>query len=81
MDHCGGGEGASAYDTLGTIDAWVSGGAAPERIVATRGGVAMPGAPALPPLSRPLCPFPRIATYRGTGSKDDAASFSCSLPS
>jgi len=77
MDHCGGGEGASNYDTLGTIDAWAAGGPAPERIVATRGGPAMPGAPVLPPLSRPLCPFPQIATYKGVGSKDDAASFSC----
>ncbi|WP_404712238.1 tannase/feruloyl esterase family alpha/beta hydrolase [Sphingomonas sp. MMS24-J13] len=85
MDHCGGGEGASNYDTLGTIDAWVSGGPAPDRIIATRGGAAtgpaMPGAPVLPPLSRPLCPFPAIASYKGSGSKDDAASFSCTIVS
>lgn len=80
MDHCGGGEGASTYDTLGTIDAWVSGGPAPERIVATRASAAMPGAPALPPLSRPLCPFPQIATYKKTGSRDDAANFACTVP-
>lgn len=77
MDHCGGGDGASSYDTLGTIDAWVSGGPAPERIIAKRGG----SNPALPPFSRPLCPFPRIATYKGEGSKDDAANFTCSLQS
>jgi hypothetical protein len=82
MDHCGGGEGAANYDTLATIDAWSAGGAAPERIIATRGGpAAMPGAPALPPLSRPLCPFPQIASYKGQGSKDDAASFTCKAPS
>jgi hypothetical protein len=81
MDHCAGGEGASDYDTLATIDAWARGGPAPERILATRGGPAMPGAPALPPLSRPLCPFPQIATYKGQGSKDDAASFTCKAPS
>ncbi|HWJ69926.1 MAG TPA: tannase/feruloyl esterase family alpha/beta hydrolase [Sphingobium sp.] len=80
MDHCGGGEGASNYDTLGTIDAWANGGPAPERIIATRGGPAMPGAPALPPLSRPLCPFPQVAVYQKTGSKDDAASFACAAP-
>jgi len=80
MDHCGGGEGASNYDTLGTIDAWAQGGPAPERIVAKRdGGPAFPGAPALPPLSRPLCPFPQVARYDGSGAKDDAASFSCAI--
>jgi hypothetical protein len=79
MDHCGGGDGATSYDTLGTIDAWVSGGPAPERITATRAASNPARAPALPPLSRPLCPFPQIATYKGQGSKDDAASFTCAL--
>lgn len=83
MDHCGGGEGASNYDTLGTIDAWASGGPAPETILATRGGAGAggpPGAPKLPPISRPLCPFPKIATYKGTGNETEAASFSCTAP-
>lgn len=79
MDHCRGGEGPSDYDTLGTIDAWAAGGPAPERILATR-APAMPGGPAQPPMSRPLCPFPQIATYKGMGSKDDAASFTCTAP-
>ncbi|MBO9575706.1 MAG: tannase/feruloyl esterase family alpha/beta hydrolase [Sphingobium sp.] len=83
MDHCGGGEGPSSYDTLGTIDAWASTGTPPERIVASRGGAAAggppgaPGAPALPPMSRPLCPFPQLATWDGKGDKANAASFSC----
>ncbi|MBO9576965.1 MAG: tannase/feruloyl esterase family alpha/beta hydrolase [Sphingobium sp.] len=81
MDHCGGGEGASNYDTLGTIDAWASGGPAPETILATRGGPAgaggPSGAPKLTPISRPLCPFPKIAIYKGKGDEADAANFSC----
>ncbi len=78
MDHCGGGEGASTFDTLGVIDAWATSGIAPERIVAMRGGAGgPPGAPALPPISRPLCPFPKIATYKGSGNTADAASFKC----
>ncbi|MBT2188300.1 tannase/feruloyl esterase family alpha/beta hydrolase [Sphingobium nicotianae] len=76
MDHCAGGEGASAFDTLDTIDRWASGGAAPERILAHR-GPAMPGAPTLPPLSRPLCPFPQVAQYKGSGDQNDAANFRC----
>ena len=77
MDHCGGGGGADSYDTLGTIDAWASGGPAPDRIVATRRPSNSTRDPALPPLTRPLCPFPQIARYNGTGSKDDAANFTC----
>jgi hypothetical protein len=76
MDHCAGGEGPSAFDTLAVIDRWASEGVAPERIVATR-MAAMPGAPVLPPMSRPLCPFPQIARHVGSGSTDDAANFVC----
>ncbi len=84
MDHCGGGEGASTFDTLGTLEAWASGGPAPSRIIATRGGVgalpAAPGAPALPPISRPLCPYPLYAKYDGEGDQADAANFACVAP-
>ena len=72
MDHCGGGEGASQFDTLGTIDEWATSGTAPERIVATRPTAAggPPGAPAGPPrapMSRPLCPYPPYAAVRRRG--------------
>lgn len=81
MDHCGGGEGASNYDTLGTIDRWATSGVAPERIVATRGSAGgPPGTPSQPPISRPLCPFPKIAAYDGKGDKASEASFRCSAP-
>jgi len=73
MDHCAGGEGPSSIDTIGVIDRWVTEGKAPERIVAKR--------PAgQPPLSRPLCPYPAFARYRGTGSQDDAENFECAMP-
>jgi hypothetical protein len=73
MDHCAGGEGASSFDTLGTIDRWASEGKAPDRIIASR--------PAnQPPLSRPLCPYPMYARYRGDGSTQDAGSFECATP-
>jgi hypothetical protein len=79
MDHCGGGEGASTFDTLGTIDAWATGGEAPERIVATRTPSPNPNAPKLPPISRPLCPYPEIAQYDGTGDVNSETSFTCKL--
>jgi feruloyl esterase len=30
--------------------------------------------------TRPLCPYPQVARYDGTGSIDEAASFSCVNP-
>jgi hypothetical protein len=86
MDHCGGGEGASQFDTLGTIDAWATSGTAPERIIATRPTAAggPPGAPAGPPrapLARPLCAYPAFAEYDGKGDAALAESFRCVKPS
>jgi hypothetical protein len=86
MDHCGGGEGPSVFDTLGAIDEWATSGTPPERIVATRPTAAggPPGAPAGPPrapMSRPLCPYPLVAEYDGSGSTADAANFQCTRPS
>ena len=55
---------------VGAIDDWVEEGTPPDRIVATStdedGTVRR---------TRPLCPYPQVATYKGTGSIDDAASF------
>jgi feruloyl esterase len=70
MNHCSGGEGLSSFDTLGTIDRWATDNIAPERMVASR-------APGLAPMSRPLCPFPQVARYKGKGSTDAAESFTC----
>jgi feruloyl esterase len=75
VQHCGGGEGPSPIDLLSVIEAWVESGKAPERVIASR------------PLergrmrTRPLCPYPQLATYTGQGSSDDAASFVCKAPS
>jgi hypothetical protein len=79
MNHCGGGEGASDFDTIGTIDAWATTGQAPERIVATRPASAGPASPMQTPLSRPLCPYPQIAKYDGAGDVNSEKSFSCGV--
>jgi feruloyl esterase len=71
MAHCGGGPGPNTFDALGTLDRWVTQGAAPDRIVAshsTDGKVDR---------TRPLCPYPQLARWKGTGNTDDAASFVC----
>jgi feruloyl esterase len=73
MGHCGGGDGTSTFDMVSALDQWVIGDKAPERIVASR---VVNGATVR---TRPLCPYPQAATYKGSGSTDDAANFSCQL--
>jgi feruloyl esterase len=74
MDHCGGGDGPSAFDSLRAIEEWVETGKAPDQIIASR------VRDGKTERTRPLCSYPRLAKYKGTGSTDDAANFSCSLP-
>ena len=61
-------------DTLGVIDAWVENQKSPDRIVARR---PLPGGGQR---TRPLCPYPQVARYRGQGSTDDERNFECSAP-
>jgi feruloyl esterase len=74
MAHCTGGEGTSTFDMLGALEQWVEQGQAPQQISASRivnGAVTR---------TRPLCPFPQVAAYRGRGSVDDAVNFVCQAP-
>ena len=74
VDHCAGGEGPFQIDALEAIDTWVESGKAPEQLVASRplaGGVRR---------TRPLCPYPQVARYRGQGSTDEARNFACEPP-
>jgi len=75
MGHCGGGEGPSVFDKVGPLEQWVEHGTAPEVLVASHvvsGTVDR---------TRPLCPYPQVAKYKGTGSIDASASFVCATPS
>ena len=87
VGHCGGGVGPDQADFLGALERWREKGESPAQITATRGaGRGNPPSPsgsggqAATPMSRPLCPFPQVARYRGTGSTNDAANFSCVAP-
>lgn len=74
MGHCFGGTGCDTFDKLGAIDDWVSRGKAPDHLVAAKvaaGGVVR---------TRPLCAYPQVARYRGTGDSDTAASYLCAQP-
>jgi feruloyl esterase len=74
--HCGGGVGPDQADFLGAMERWREQGAAPGQITATRNT----GRSGLTPMSRPLCPYPQVAKYKGTGSTDEAGNFTCSAP-
>jgi feruloyl esterase len=71
MQHCIGGPGPDHFDALTALERWVEQGEAPERIVAahmTGGRIDR---------TRPLCPYPQVARWTGTGGLDDAANFTC----
>jgi len=72
MNHCGGGEGPNEFDTLTALEQWRQDGKAPTQIVAehrTDGVVDR---------TRPLCPYPQVAVYQGSGSTNEAQNFTCS---
>lgn len=89
MQHCGGGPGPNSFGQFGgmtptdpernvymALEQWVEKGQAPSKIIATKyvddsaaKGVKM---------TRPLCPYPEVAKYRGKGDANDAANFVCS---
>lgn len=71
MFHCGGGPGPDGLDSITPLVQWVERGVAPERLVAAkRQGDRVTR-------TRPLCPYPQTAVYKGSGSVDEAANFDC----
>ncbi len=71
--HCAGGPGPDRVDFLSAIVDWVENGTAPESLLASK----MDGSGQVV-VSRPLCPYPEVAVWDGTGDPDRASSFSCS---
>jgi feruloyl esterase len=73
VSHCGGGAGPTPYGQLDALLSWTEEGKAPSTLPAARrdqtGAITR---------SRPLCQYPLVAKYKGTGSTDDAANFICS---
>jgi len=66
MEHCGGGSGCTDFDFQAPIEAWVEQTKAPAEVIARGKG-----------RTHPLCPYPQVAHYKGSGSTDDAANFVC----
>jgi hypothetical protein len=84
MGHCSGGPATDQFDMLSPLVAWVEQGSAPDRVLASARGAGNAGAvnAELPAgwaanRSRPLCPYPKVARYEGTGSLETADRFVC----
>jgi Tannase and feruloyl esterase len=71
MNHCGGGDGTATFDMLTALENWVEKKQAPASIPASHTSDGRVDR------TRPLCPFPQVASYKGSGSTDDAANFAC----
>jgi Tannase and feruloyl esterase len=72
MSHCAGGPATDQFDALGALTAWVEQGQAPQQIAASAGK-----ASPWPGRTRPLCPYPQVARYRGQGDIEKAGNFQC----
>jgi feruloyl esterase len=68
---CAGGAGTDHFDAVDAVMKWVERGERPKQIAASRASAGKVER------TRPLCPYPQVAQYKGAGSTDDAANFSC----
>lgn len=91
MQHCSGGPGPDNFGQMGfgtsndpqhnmylALEQWVEKGAAPSTVIATK--QAGEGASAAVKMTRPLCAYPQVAKYKGSGDTNDAANFVCAAP-
>ncbi|HMD38069.1 MAG TPA: tannase/feruloyl esterase family alpha/beta hydrolase [Candidatus Acidoferrum sp.] len=92
MQHCGGGPGPDVFGESGwspvndpqhniylALEQWVEKGAAPSTVIASKvagGGASEPSVKG----TRPLCAYPQVAKYKGSGDTNDAANFTCAPP-
>jgi len=74
MGHCQGGQGPNSFDALTALERWRENNTAPEKLIAAHStSNAIDN-------SRPLCPYPQAAIYKGSGNTTDAANFACGNP-
>jgi Tannase and feruloyl esterase len=83
MNHCSGGPAAEQFDMINALVNWVEKAEAPEQVVAKARGVGANVVNAELPAgwgaarTRPLCAYPKVARYNGSGDLESAASFTC----
>ncbi len=71
MAHCGNGPGVNTFDSIGALENWVEKGIAPDTMMGKNNAGT---------LTRPLCPYPQAAEYKGSGDLKDAANWACKAP-
>jgi feruloyl esterase len=71
MAHCRGGDGPNTFDTLTAMEQWREQGVIPAQMM---------GSNPQSGLTRPLCPYPQYAKYKGSGDLKDAKNWACSTP-
>ncbi|WP_353475378.1 tannase/feruloyl esterase family alpha/beta hydrolase [Salipiger sp. H15] len=72
VEHCSGGPGPSYVNFLTEIDTWTETGQAPDAVIAL-----WLDAQHQPDGGRPVCAYPQVVRYDGSGDPRDPASFSC----
>ena len=91
MQHCAGGPGPDVFGENGfsisndpqhdiylALEQWVEKGTAPPSVIASK--LEDRGADPKVKLSRPLCPYPQQAQYKGSGDPNDGSNFTCETP-
>jgi feruloyl esterase len=90
VQHCAGGPGPDSFGAVGdlkfddpqhsvdaSLEQWVEKATAPSIIIASKfEGQDRTHAK----MTRPLCPYPQAAKYKGSGDPNDAANFECERP-
>jgi feruloyl esterase len=71
MNHCGGGDGTDKFEGISALARWVESAQAPDQIPASHQKAGQIDR------TRPLCPYPQKAVYKGSGSTDEASNFAC----
>ena len=74
MGHCSGGHGPDQAGFMAAMERWKESDIAPDQIVTHRVSGNRVN------MTRPLCPYPQVAKYKGIGSINDAANFECKSP-
>jgi hypothetical protein len=84
MNHSSGGVATDQYDALAALIDWVEFGKAPDSIGARARGLGNVGGSNLEvpadwaaDRTRPLCPYPKVARYNGSGDPEKAENFIC----
>jgi Tannase and feruloyl esterase len=64
------------HDVVAAVDRWIEKGVAPDKVIATKFADDVPANGDVA-FTRPLCPYPELAQYKGRGNPNDAANFTC----